>query len=180
MSAPTETPSEKLDIPGSCHCGAIKYIAHNVDLSGVNKCNCSICMITGRLGLRMAPGNITITSTPSGEPTVIRYANSIDTSLWPPEFTYYSPSYQLGKCEKGEEPGRHFFCKKCSIMLFIIGNIKFRDIGEIASVNVLTMDLKSVGKNLKDVSKPENVKYTNGLDNSFTMSIGEPHDHGSW
>ncbi|EPS41411.1 hypothetical protein H072_4694 [Dactylellina haptotyla CBS 200.50] len=180
MSAPSETPVEKLEITGSCHCGAIKYVAHNVDLNKVGKCNCTICTATGRLGIRLTPGDITITNTPSGEPTVIRYANSTDVSLWPAELTYYSPAFHRGDAEKGKEPARHFFCKTCSINLFIIGNIPFRDIGEIVGLNGLTLDLKSVGKNLKDLTKPSNLTYLSGRDNTFVMSPGEPHDHGSW
>ncbi|EGX44343.1 hypothetical protein AOL_s00193g71 [Orbilia oligospora ATCC 24927] len=180
MSAAPETPSESYEINGSCHCGAIKFKANNVDLGKVGRCNCTICTATGKLGTMLKPGDISVTNTPSGEPVVARYANTTDTSLFPPELTYYSPAYHRGECKKGEEWGRHFFCKTCSTNLFIVGNIPVNNIGEILSVNVLALDLKGLGKDLKEVVRPEKMRYVNGLDNTFTASQGEPHAHGLW
>ncbi|KAF3934228.1 hypothetical protein ABW20_dc0109217 [Dactylellina cionopaga] len=177
MSTATETPVETFDISGSCHCGAIKFIVHNVDLTKANKCNCTICTATGRLGLRITPGDISVTN-PSGNPTPIRYSNSNDTSLWPAELTFYSPAFHRGDVEKGSEPARHHFCKICSINLFIIGNIP--NYGEIVGVNVLSLDLKSIGKDLKDISNPKTMRYTNGRVGTFAGQTGEPHEHGSW
>lgn len=128
----------------------------------------------------LKPGDISVINTPSSEPVVITYANTTDTSLFPPELTYYSPAYHRGECKKGEEWGRHFFCKTCSINLFIVGNIPFNNIGEILSVNILALDLKSLGKDLKEVVRPEKMRYVNGLENTFVASHGEPHAHGLW
>ncbi|KAK6522570.1 hypothetical protein TWF281_002009 [Arthrobotrys megalospora] len=180
MSSASEAPVEKHDINGSCHCGAIKFKVHNVDLNNVGRCNCTICTSTGKLGTMVKPGDITVTNTPSGEPVVIRYANATDTSLFPPELTYYSPAYHRGECELGKEPGRHFFCKTCSINVFIIGDIPHHNIGEIASVNILALDLKGLGKDLKDITKPEKMRYVNGLEGTFVSSIGEPFANGLW
>ncbi|KAF3939819.1 hypothetical protein ABW19_dt0203459 [Dactylella cylindrospora] len=180
MSAPTtETPAEKLDIPGSCHCGGVKYIAKNVDLSKAAKCNCTICVATGRLGVSLDPGNILITNAPSSTPQQITYTNSLDTTLFPPSLTYYSPAFNRGECEIGKEPARYFFCKTCGIHLFVVAFIPQVG-GDILGVNIISLDLKSVGRDLKDVSDPKGLKYARGLDDTWQMSEGKPWPHGPW
>ena len=110
----------------------------------------------------------------------IRYDNSTKTSLWPPELIYYSPAFHRGQAVEGSEPARHYFCKICSCNLFIVGNIVEPKIGEFLSLNTVSLDLKSVGKDLKKLSNPKGLTYVNGLNDTFVSSAGEPHAHGSW
>lgn len=37
-----ESKLDKLDLDGSCHCGAVRFTAKAVDLNKITKCNCSV------------------------------------------------------------------------------------------------------------------------------------------
>ncbi|KAK6338951.1 hypothetical protein TWF696_009751 [Orbilia brochopaga] len=178
MSAPTETPAELLEVSGSCHCGAIKYTAKNVNFAKAGKCNCTICVATGRLGLSLPPGSITVTNTPTGNPTALRHDNATNATLFPAELAYYSPDAHRNQLPRDAERIRHFFCRVCSVSLFIIGEIP--GMGEYSSINILTLDLKSVDKDLKDLSDPKKLTYCCGRDDTFKMQAGEPFSHGMW
>ncbi|KAJ6264417.1 hypothetical protein Dda_0563 [Drechslerella dactyloides] len=223
MSAPTETTPELLKTSGSCHCGAIKYTAENIDLAKAGKCNCAslepsplscpgsplnnviqvpyvsrregtewkppsqsqtprrvLMSITPtcRLGVALPLGSITITNTPSGTPTALRHGNATDATLFPAELAYYCPTAHRESLPRDAERIRHCFCRVCGTNLFIVGDIP--GMGEYVSVNVPTLDLKSVNRDLKDLSDPKKLRYCSGLDDSWKTQAGEPFPHGAW
>lgn len=77
---------------GGCHCGRVKFAARIPDSITVHKCNCSICLKSGFLGLIVPAGRFTLLS---GEDDLIEYQFHTGTA-------------------------RHLFCKYCGVKSFYV------------------------------------------------------------
>jgi len=173
--APTE---EKVTIPGACHCKTIKFVAHDITPKKAGKCNCSICTAKGWISVVSGPDAVSLVLPDSSEKT-INYSNSADASLWPSELGCYSPSLFRGDVEPGKEFARYHFCKICGCQLFSIGNLEVMG-GPWSAINLMALDLKSAGLDLKELTKPDGLRYCDGASGKFGIQVGEPWDGGQW
>lgn len=131
--------------------------------------------------LYISSDDLIITNTPSGTPTSLDYEKFYEaeaSGTFPPQLSFYSPSLTKKSCEKGEEPSRFYFCNVCSTTLGCIVNPKVW--GKAVMVNGYTLDWASVGMDLKNIAKPEGVKYADGRNNTFETKVGEAFEHGGW
>lgn len=103
-------------LTGGCHCGAIRYTAE-LDLSNLTaqKCNCTICQKTNRLGISVDPEKFKVT-TPSSLDQV--------------------PEYQFGPKRQ------HFhFCTTCGVHCFAYGSYEYEGkTHKNFSINAVSLD----------------------------------------
>lgn len=88
--------TEKRPYEGSCHCGAIRFTASDIDIpSSLSRCNCSICHKSNLvLGKAPVQDNVSLRS--------------------PSSFEKVSGQYAFG-----EKQLVHYFCKTCGIRPFV-------------------------------------------------------------
>lgn len=99
---------------GACHCGAIRFEA-DIDLSqGTLRCNCSFC-------------------------TKVRLWSAI---VKPAAFRLLSGEAEMTKYQFHTKTEQHFFCSRCGVRPFGIGNSPRW--GEFYAVNVSCLDDVSV------------------------------------
>lgn len=92
----------------------------------------------------------------------------------PPELATYSP----GKRTDGGKVNMHF-CNKCGVDLFYTESIPVMP-ENFVNVNLMALNLKSLGVDYKDVTRPDVSTYSSGLNDSWERRKGEPYDNGSW
>lgn len=86
------TPSEKLTHAGGCHCGAVRFEVRAPRRLRVQRCNCSICAMTGFEHLIVPAGDFTLIA---GREHLSRY------------------TFNTGVA-------RHLFCRVCGIKSFYV------------------------------------------------------------
>ncbi len=99
------TPENK-KYQGSCHCGAVRFEVE-ADLSGVGRCNCSICTRTAVTSKLVKPS----------------------------AFTLLEGENSLGEYQWGAKISRRYFCKHCGVHCFGRGHLAEVG-GDYVSVNV--------------------------------------------
>jgi hypothetical protein len=77
---------------GGCHCGRVRFEVLAPKIIPVSRCNCSICSMSGHLGLIVPRDRFTLKS---GEDSLTEYTFNTGTA-------------------------RHLFCKSCGIKSFYI------------------------------------------------------------
>lgn len=199
MASRKPLPTGKHTLSGSCHCKAIQFTATNVDFSMMSKCNCTLCQSKNRyedidlgdlssylpltdfrpafvlsdysIGIMLGNNDIKLRQSDGAE-KVINYDN-VKTEA-PPELA----TYIAGIRKDGGKVNMHF-CNKCGADLFYTESIPAMPENFI-NVNLMALDLKSIGIDYKDVTHPEVSTYVSGLDDSWNRRKGEPFDNGSW
>jgi hypothetical protein len=96
---------------GSCHCGAVKFEFDRDPVKSASRCNCTICMRVGQLGLMAKPGTFALKQ---GEESLSSYG-------W------------------GAKISRRYFCKHCGIHCFARGHLEEVG-GDYVSVNLNCVD----------------------------------------
>jgi len=118
---------------GSCHCGAVAFEA-DLDLaSGTFRCNCSICRRT-RFWVAVAK---------------------------PESFRLLSGQDEMSEYRFGTGKNQHFFCKRCGVRAFGVGNDT--PIGKMVGVNVGCLE----GVSEEELSKLP-IRYVDGLDDRWS------------
>ncbi|KAK5653047.1 hypothetical protein OQA88_9333 [Cercophora sp. LCS_1] len=131
-------------LAGGCHCGAIRYTAE-LDISNLHaqKCNCSICLKTNRMGLSVDPSKFKVTTHKSIEEV---------------------PEYQFGPKRQ-----HYHFCTTCGVHCFGYGSYEFQ--GQTFnnfSINAVTLD-PDQGFDLRDVK----VAYWDGKGEDWAAGMAE-------
>jgi hypothetical protein len=98
-------------VTGGCHCGAVRYEVEIDLVSGVGKCNCSICRKTNYTGARAKAGT----------------------------FKLLAGQESLSDYQFNSNSVHHYFCKTCGVRSFGHGNIPQIG-GEFHTVNVNCLD----------------------------------------
>lgn len=113
--------SEKIEIKGSCHCGAVAFAAKVTSPCAVQTCNCSICRMTGYQHL-IVPANA---------------------------FTLIKGQEQLAEYRFNTGTARHVFCSVCGVKSFYVPrsnpdgyslNLRCLEIPDSVSVEVSAFD----------------------------------------
>jgi hypothetical protein len=102
--------SEPTTHPGSCHCGAVRFLV-KIDATAGTRCNCSICQKDGLTAAIVKPEALTVIA---GED-------------------------QLSTYEWGSKAGKRFFCKHCGIACFARGVLEQLG-GAYASIPLNSLD----------------------------------------
>lgn len=92
----------------------------------------------------------------------------------PPQLSTY-----VGGCRTDGGQANMHFCNICGADLFYSESIPAMP-ENFNNVNLLTLDVSSLGVDYKDLSNPEISTYVNGLDNSWNKRKGEPFENGLW
>ncbi|GLB39981.1 hypothetical protein LshimejAT787_0704910 [Lyophyllum shimeji] len=163
MSA-SSAAADKPTLDGSCHCGAVKFAAKSVDLADVCRCNCSICNISGRVGVPVKDGDLFVVKS--------------DGSQFPLHIDSDRSEFPPGQSVYGRRHTQHHFCNKCGIHVFSVSDVP--SFGIYIGVNVLCLDLKKIGVDIKDVSHPSKVTYCDGRSDTWERRKGEPWPGGAW
>jgi len=127
----------------------------------------SLCSI----GIMLGNNDIKLRQSDSTE-KVINYDNVKAEA--PPELA----TYVAGIRKDGGKVNMHF-CNKCGVDLFYTESIPVMP-ENFVNVNLMALDLESLGMDYKDVTHPEVSTYVSGLDDSWERRIGEPYRNGSW
>lgn len=168
-------PLPKLNLNGSCHCGAIHFVAKGVDLNKISKCNCSICVKDGSIMTKI-PGDSLLLREEDGTTAIFSYKDNLDghdsqmrnVNLQTYRFNFDNPSLMIF---------RHF-CNKCGVPVFATAYAEGH--GSMASLNVNALELEGEGIDRKDITKAEKLIYYNGRVDVMQSQEGEPSSHGCW
>ncbi|RPA77989.1 hypothetical protein BJ508DRAFT_378518 [Ascobolus immersus RN42] len=138
MSRP-RAPSHPPLPSGSCHCGLIRYTLRTlITPTNTLKCNCSLCVKYGKLAhLLPSPStDITLLSPlPFGAPLQVIGATAVQETLESRELADVVGSYRFGRGWV-----TNYFCRRCGVHTFAIGNPREED-GEVGvGVNVNALD----------------------------------------
>ncbi|KAH8832633.1 hypothetical protein DL96DRAFT_1582878 [Flagelloscypha sp. PMI_526] len=169
----SESP-ELYTLNGKCHCGQIKFIARNVNLDSMAKCNCTTCNIVGKITIiQKNPEDVVVLK--DGKEIPISASNVSDFAA--DGLTDYI-AYP-DKFKKGEHEVHLTFCNKCGTHPFIVCHMSFMG-GHAISINVRCLDLKAIGKDIKDLTTPEKMNYYDGLGGTYKNQKGEQWPGGAW
>jgi hypothetical protein len=155
MSSSIDTPNTWYT--GSCHCGAVRYSVA-LDLSNpsfeATKCNCSICLKTNRLGVRI----------PDPEQSF---------KLLSPASLDDVPAYRFAT-----KQSQHRFCNKCGIHLLCHGEYEYEgQVHKIFSINAVTLDPDQEGLDLREWK----VRFWDGKKENWNAGPAEkPYPGGSY
>lgn len=106
---------------GSCHCGAVRFVVNADDHISADRCNCSICKMSGYLHLIVPASRFTLLQ---GEEALVDYRFNTGTA-------------------------RHLFCSHCGVKSFYIPrsnpdgfsiNVNCLDNGTIKSLEIIDFD----------------------------------------
>ena len=144
--------TSKKPYSGGCHCGFIRYTV-NLDLSTptATKCNCTICLKSGYMAIRVNPADFTLTS-PASESELADY-------------------------QYGSNAMHHYFCRTCGIKCITRGTFEFEG-KEVKSftLNLLTLDQ---GQGIDWTAFK--VKYWDGLRENWALGLSDkPYPGGAW
>jgi len=142
---PPKPSGETYTVNGHCLCGAIQYKVNNIDLNSAIKCNCTICGSTGFISVRVGENDLVLLK---GDEPVTNYENSRDGFI--PELATWTRSDPNNPKQQGY---RHF-CSKCGVHPFLTSYVELMG-GPMNCVNMRTLDLKAIGKDIKDFSAPK-------------------------
>ncbi|KAH8833078.1 hypothetical protein DL96DRAFT_1811622 [Flagelloscypha sp. PMI_526] len=169
----SESP-ELYTLNGQCHCGQIKFVARNVNLDTMGKCNCSTCNIVGK---------ITTTHTKPDDVAILKDGKEIPINASNVgEFAADGLSDYIAfpdLFKKGEHEVHLTFCNKCGVHPFVICHMTPMG-GHFVCVNIRCVDLKAIGKDIKDLTAPEKMNYCNGLGGTWATRKGEQWPGGAW
>jgi hypothetical protein len=87
-------------------------------------------------------------------------------------------TYVGGKRKDDGKVNMHF-CKKCGVDLFYTESIPAMP-ENFVNINLMALDLTSLGVDYKDLTRPAISTYVSGLDDSWERRKGEPYKNGSW
>jgi hypothetical protein len=142
-------------LPGSCHCGAVKFEIQADPDQGTGTCNCTFCTKTALWSLRPKS---------------------------PQQFKLLSGADDLGDYSKSGY-GHHRFCKRCGLWTHTHGSIPQAG-GDYVSVNVRALDVDLAlfeGKPLRYVDGRANtweVLKTEPYHSQMPKSRGQPLPYG--
>ncbi|KAH8831998.1 hypothetical protein DL96DRAFT_856927 [Flagelloscypha sp. PMI_526] len=168
--------AEGYTVQGSCLCKSIQFVAKGVDFSNILRCNCSICERLGRTSVRLKSQNRIFLLDEDKKETPVDTENI---------HSFVARGYSLvpfvpfpEKRVVGEDESYHCFCKKCGTHVFTLFFYKPMG-GHSSTVNVCALDVESIGKSMKELTRIENMTYVDGRE-TFGSRKGEPWDFGSW
>ncbi|KAH8831802.1 hypothetical protein DL96DRAFT_1812595 [Flagelloscypha sp. PMI_526] len=165
---------ELYTLHGSCHCGTIKFIAKNVNLDTVGKCNCTFDNKDGKIFLSVrGPEDVLILKGDQQIPLTLENVASFKED----GLTSYIPIPERFK--PGEHEVHHCFCSKCGNSTFSVLNVADYG-GKSISISARLVDFGAIGKDIKDVTDPKRVTYLDGLTDKWGMQKGEPWAGGAW
>ncbi|KAH8832280.1 hypothetical protein DL96DRAFT_1581556 [Flagelloscypha sp. PMI_526] len=165
---------ELYTLNGSCHCGTIKFIAKNLNLDTIGKCNCTYDNKAGKIFI-MARGPEDVLFLKGDEQIALNVSNV--TQFKEDGLSTYIPYPERFKA--GEHEVHHGFCSKCGNFAFSVQNVKSYG-GASISVSARLLDFSAIGKDMKDLTDPKKATYVDGLSNKFGMQKGEPWSGGAW
>ncbi len=110
MSETNANPSAAKSHPGSCHCGAVRFVVE-IDASAGTQCNCTICQKLGTTNTIVKPDALTVLA---GEDQLNSYA-------W------------------GGKVGTRYFCRTCGVQCFGKGHLAEMG-GDYASIPLNVLD----------------------------------------
>lgn len=129
------------------------------------------CLPPSSIGIMLGNNDIKL-RTKDGSEKILNYDNVAEEA--PPELGTYAPGIRTD----GGKVNMHF-CKQSGADLFYSESIPVMP-ENFVNVNLMALDLKSLGVDYKDVTHPEVSTYVNGLNDSWDRRKGEPFENGSW
>ncbi|KAH8831822.1 hypothetical protein DL96DRAFT_848593 [Flagelloscypha sp. PMI_526] len=168
------TSPELYTLNGSCHCGNIKFIAKNVNLDHIAKCNCSFDNKDGRIitNVRGAEDVLFL----KGEEQIPLSLENV-ASFKEHGLSTYTPTYESPK--PGVSEVVHCFCSTCGNSAFTLVNVEAYG-GKSTTISARLLDFKAIGKDIKELTDPKTMTYLDGITNHWTMQKGEPYAGGAW
>ncbi|KAH8831807.1 hypothetical protein DL96DRAFT_1589079 [Flagelloscypha sp. PMI_526] len=165
---------ELYTLNGSCHCRSIKFIAKNVNLDNIGKCNCTYHNKDGRILLRVR-GAEDVLMLKGDEQIPLNLENLASFK----EDGLSSYVANPARYKPGQHEVHHCFCSKCGNSTFSVLNVESFG-GRSISLSARLLDFNAIGKDIKDITEPKKVTYVDGLTDKFGMQKGEPWSGGAW